>query len=53
MATNDRSMPKETPETCAASRAGVKGLPFTTSTGPQAELHVRTDPETGPNERRS
>lgn len=50
MAKDDRTMPKETPETGVAFRAGVKGLPFTESSGPQRELHVQTDAEPGPNE---
>jgi len=51
MATNDRTIPKEAPETSVAFRAGVKGLPFTDNFGPQRELHVQTDTESGPNER--
>lgn len=51
MATNDRVIPKETPETGVAFRAGVKGLPFNESSGPQPELHVQPDAEPGPNER--
>jgi hypothetical protein len=44
MATSDRTIPKETPETGVAFRAGVKGLPFTDNSGPQRELHVRPTP---------
>ncbi len=51
MVADDRIIPKETPETGVAFRAGVKGLPFTESSGPQRELHVQTDAEPGPNER--
>jgi hypothetical protein len=51
MATSDRAIPKETPETGVAFRAGVKGLPFSESSGPQPELHVQPDTEPGPNER--
>jgi hypothetical protein len=51
MAMSDRTIPKQTPETGVAFRAGVKGLPFTENSGPQRELHVQTDAESGPNER--
>ena len=50
MATSDRTIPKETPETGVTFRAGVKELPFTDNSGPQRELHVQTDAESGPNE---
>lgn len=50
MAIGDRPIPKETAETGVAFRAGVKGLPFNDSSGPQRELHVQPDAEPGPNE---
>ena len=43
----------ETLETGVAFRADVKGLPFTDNSGPQRELYVQTDAESGPNERHS
>lgn len=51
MTISDRAIPKETPETGVAFRAGVKGLPFNEFSGPQPELHVQPGAETGPNER--
>ena len=44
-------MPKETEATGVAFRAGVRGLPFSTSTAPAAEVQVETDTLQGPIER--
>lgn len=45
------NMPKESEETGVAFRAGVRGLPFSTSAAPTADVPVETDTLQGPVER--
>lgn len=45
------NMLRETEETGVAFRAGVRGLPFSTSTAPTPEVPVETDTLQGPIER--
>ena len=47
---SDRPAPKETVATCAAFRAGVRGMRYTENPDPALDIQVVTDTVPGPNE---